>query len=114
VFQEFMTKATEVYGGGNFEIPPGGHFIKINRHTGERLPGNATGKGVVAEYFRDGEEPVFGLAFDGGFAMGSNLPLFEREDGAAQSGTTVNSETGEVVRVPGSRNLGTISSGGLY
>lgn len=114
VFQEFMTKATEVYGGGRFEIPPGGHFIKINRFTGERLPENATGKGVVAEYFRDGEEPVFGLAFDGGFAMGSNLPLFEREDGGAQGGTTVNSETGEVVQVPGNRNLGTISSGGLY
>ncbi|MEM6824146.1 MAG: penicillin-binding transpeptidase domain-containing protein, partial [Pseudomonadota bacterium] len=100
VFQEFMAKATGVHGGGPFDVPPGGRFIKIDRFTGERLPDQASGPGVVAEYFRTGEEPVFGLAFDGGFAMGSNLPLFEREDGT--------------VVVPADRNLSTISGGGLY
>jgi penicillin-binding protein 1A len=37
VFQQFMLKATEKYGGGPFEVPPGGHFIKIDRFTGGRL-----------------------------------------------------------------------------
>ncbi len=101
VFQSFMKSATALYGGGPFNVPPGGRFIKINRYTGERLADNASGEAVVAEYFREGEEPVFGLAFDGGFAMGSNLPLFEPAD------------TGEPQTDIG-RNLGAISSGGLY
>ena len=76
VFQKFMKKAVEKYGGGRFAIPPGGRFIKIDRYNGARLPDYATGDNVVAEYFREGEEPVFGIAFDGGFAMGANLPMF--------------------------------------
>jgi penicillin-binding protein 1A len=117
VFQEFMAKATGIYGGGPFEVPQGGHFIKIDRYTGERLPDDAGGADVVAEFFRDGEEPVFGLAFDGGFAMGSNLPLFQRDDGTAVVGEnteTVTTEDGKTVLVPAEKNLGTISSGGLY
>ncbi len=106
VFQEFMQTATSIYGGGAFDVPPGGRFIKINRFTGERLPNNASGDAVVAEYFRDGEEPVFGVAFDGGFAMGSNLPLFERDDGTLVVRPGSNSTIGN--------RLGTISSGGLY
>ena len=31
VFQEFMTKAVEKYGGGRFEIPAGGRFIPPRR-----------------------------------------------------------------------------------
>ncbi len=119
VFNDFMATATEKYGGGPFEVPEGGRFIKIDRFTGERLPDEAAGENVVAEYFRIGEEPVFGVAFDGGFAMGSNLPLFDPEnpDPAAVQplpSTTVQTGTGEVVQVPANRNLGTISSGGLY
>ncbi|HCE71107.1 MAG TPA: penicillin-binding protein, partial [Ruegeria sp.] len=57
VFQSFMTEAVKKFGGGPFEIPPGGHFIKIDRFTGARLPDDASGEYVVAEYFRDGEEP---------------------------------------------------------
>ncbi|MEM9342741.1 MAG: PBP1A family penicillin-binding protein [Pseudomonadota bacterium] len=113
VFQTFMQQAVAKYGGGRFDIPPGGRFIKINRFTGERLPDGAGGDSVVAEYFRDGEEPVFGLAFDGGFAMGSNLPLFEQQ-AVGVGTTTVRSGSGDVVTIPTTRNLGTISSGGLY
>ena len=113
VFQTFMEKAVEEYGGGPFDVPPGGHFIKINRVTGERLPDEAAGEDVVAEYFRSGEEPVFGLTYDGGFAMGANLPLYTPE-GQERPTATVRSGSGEVVEIPTTRNMGTISSGGLY
>ena len=42
VFQSFMEKAVEKYGGGPFEVPPGGHFIKIDRFSGARLPEDAS------------------------------------------------------------------------
>ncbi|MGJ8583003.1 MAG: penicillin-binding protein 1A [Marinosulfonomonas sp.] len=113
VFNEFMQKATAKYGGGPFEVPPGGHFIKIDRFTGARLPDDASGENVVAEYFRDGEQPVFGLMYDGGFAMGSDLPLFAPEEGGFD-GTTVRTATGETVVVPKKADFGSLSSGGLY
>ncbi|WP_299962440.1 penicillin-binding protein 1A [uncultured Roseobacter sp.] len=112
VFQNFMQEATRKYGGGPFEVPTGGRFIKIDRFTGARLSDDATGEAVVAEYFRDGEAPIFGIAFDGGFAMGQNLPLFE-EVGASQ-GSEVTTSTGESVTVAPKADFGTISSGGLY
>ncbi len=111
VFQSFMTKATEKYGGGPFEVPPGGHFIKIDRFTGGRLPDSASGPNVVAEYFRDGAEPIFGVTYDGGFAMGSNLPLVEEVVG---SGRQVKTSTGGTAVVGPKANFGTVSSGGLY
>ncbi|WP_433988965.1 Penicillin-binding protein 1A (plasmid) [Pseudoseohaeicola sp. NH-UV-7] len=111
VFQEFMTEATAKYGGGQFAIPPGGTFIKIDRFTGARLPNEASGPNVVAEYFRDGEEPIFGLTFDGGFAMGSNLPLFEE---VIESGRQVTTSSGETAVVGPKADFGTVSSGGLY
>jgi len=113
VFNDFMTKATAKYGGGPFEVPPGGHFIKIDRFTGARLPDDASGEYVVAEYFRDGEEPIFGLTYDGGFAMGSNLPLFAPGD-IGDEGNTIETVTGDVVVVPKKADFGTLSSGGLY
>ena len=111
VFNQFMKKATAKYGGGKFELPPGGHFIKIDRFTGARLPNSASGPNVVAEYFRDGEEPLFGIMFDGGFAMGANLPLFTNEGDA---GTQVRTADGEVKVIPKKADFGTLSSGGLY
>lgn len=114
VFDRFMKKATAKYGGGPFEVPPGGHFINIDRFTGARLSDGASGDNVVAEYFRLGEEPVFGVAFDGGFAMGSNLPLFsvgEMDNEDAQ----VRTSSGAVVNVPKKKaTFGSLSSGGLY
>ena len=113
VFQSFMSKAIEKYGSGRFKIPPGGRFIKIDRFSGARLPDNATGDYVVAEYFREGEEPVFGITFDGGFAMGANLPLFtDQELGRPQQQVTTS--TGETVVIPERATVGEISSGGLY
>jgi penicillin-binding protein 1A len=111
VFQRFMSQAIKKFGGGPFEVPPGGHFIKIDRFTGARLSDSASGPNVVAEYFRDGEEPLFGITFDGGFAMGADLPLVEEAGGGAREVTT---STGKKVQVGPKASFGTISSGGLY
>lgn len=111
VFQSFMEKAVEKFGGGPFEIPTGGRFIKIDRFTGARLPDDETGEHVVAELFRDGEEPIFGITFDGGFAMGSDLPLFEEVNQASRRVVT---STGRETTVGPNANFGTLSSGGLY
>jgi penicillin-binding protein 1A len=107
VFEEFMREAIAKYGGGQFAVPPGGYFLKIDRFSGARLPDDASGSNVVAEYFREGQQPVFGVALDGGFAMGANLPLFTREELGA-GGTGGGGGGG------GRADFGTLSSGGLY
>lgn len=112
VFTQFMKKATAKYGGGEFAVPPGGHFIKIDRFSGARLPDSASGPNVVAEYFRDGEDPMFGLAYDGGFAMGNDLDLFKAgEDEDVRELTT---SGGGKAQVGNKASFGSMSSGGLY
>jgi penicillin-binding protein 1A len=115
VFEDFMRVAVEKYGGTRFAVPPGGYFRKVDRFTGAVLPDSATGENVVAEYFREGEDPLAGLGVlvDGGFAMGENLPLFaygETDDGL----TTVTTADGERKSIPKKADYGTLSSGGLY
>jgi penicillin-binding protein 1A len=110
VFQEFMTEAVAKYGGAAFEIPPGGRFIKIDRVTGARLADDAEGANVVAEYFRDGEAPVFGVMFDGGFAMGDDLELY----GSDEQVRDVTTSSGGTGQVGGNSSFGSMSSGGLY
>ena len=112
VFQEFMKEAIKVYGGGKFRVPDGGQFIKIDRFSGARLPDDISGENVVAEYFRDGEEPIFGLNIDGGFAMGSNLPLFDEAVENATQGV-ITSTDGTVTVEPRANEL-TTRAGGLY
>jgi penicillin-binding protein 1A len=112
VFQEFMSEAIKTYGGGAFRVPSGGQFIKIDRFTGARLPDTATGDNVVAEYFREGEEPVFGVTMDGGFAMGADVPLLEEVQAALPKRVT-NSSGGNAI-VGGKASAGALSSGGLY
>ncbi|MBS4009289.1 MAG: penicillin-binding protein, partial [Roseovarius sp.] len=85
---------------------------KIDRFTGARLPDTAEGDNVVAEYFRDGEEPIFGVAYDGGFAMGNDLELFSA--GEREQVQEVTTSTGEKARVGGKASFGSMSSGGLY
>ncbi len=115
VFNRFMQVATEKYGGGPFEVPPGGKFIKIDRFTGARLADDAEGPNVVAEYFRLGQEPIFGVTFDGGFAMGTNLPLFDQAGGSGSAGQEVRNAAGRTVTIPKRKaTFGSMSSGGLY
>ena len=118
VFDAFMEGAVAKYGGGPFEVPPGGHFVKFDRTTGARLPDSAVGDNVVAEYFRDGEDPLFGigdgLVIDGGFAMAGDLPLFAPGEEDAATGSEVQTSTGDSVVVPPRATFGSLSSGGLY
>jgi penicillin-binding protein 1A len=111
VFNEFMSTITEIYGGADFVIPEGGKFIKIDRYSGERLSDDAEGENVVSEFFRDGEEPKFGLTFDGGFAMGSNFTLIKPGESGLRE---IKTSTGDTVVVAPKATLGTLSAGGLY
>jgi penicillin-binding protein 1A len=119
VFNEFMLEAIAEYGGGPFDVPEGGAFFPIDRFTGQRLEEGATGDNVVYELFRAGEEPFFGAQaiIDGGWAMGSDLPLYGRGEGGAGDlgqGQAVTTSIGEEMRVPTQSGFGTLSSGGLY
>ncbi|MCC5991178.1 MAG: PBP1A family penicillin-binding protein [Rhodobacteraceae bacterium] len=126
VFNEFMLEAVKKYGGGRFRVPPGGYFINIDRHSGARLPADATGSHVIAEFFREGVEPIFGLAaiIDGGFALGSDLPMFapgeayeelQREDaGRGQLPDTPETSSSGTPSSAPSASFGTVSTGGLY
>lgn len=118
VFERFMKKAIAKYGGTKFKVPPGGYFRKIDRFTGAVLPDNASGDNVVSEYFREGEDPItsIGVMVDGGFGMGSNLPLFAygETENEASTGNTVTTATGKTKVLPKKADFGTLSSGGLY
>ena len=115
VFQEFMREAVAEFGAGRFAVPDNGRFIRIDRFSGERLNDDATGSHVVAEFFRTGEEPVFGVGalVDGGFAMGAELPLFARDERPAEVDETI--ETGDApAQAEQPAGMGTLSTGGLY
>ncbi len=111
VFQRFMSQAIKKYGGGDFKVPDGCTFINIDRFSGARLSDGASGDNVVSECFREGEEPIFGVTFDGGFAMGADLPLVEEVGRSARQVTT---STGKKAVVGPKASFGTLSSGGLY
>ncbi|MFO7806650.1 MAG: PBP1A family penicillin-binding protein [Paracoccaceae bacterium] len=111
VFNRFMAQAIDQYGGGPFDVPVDCQFIKIDRFSGARLPDSATGDNVIAECFRPGEEPVFGITFDGGFAMSGDLPLV---DEVPRDSSTVTTSTGDSVTVAPRASFGSLSSGGLY
>jgi penicillin-binding protein 1A len=115
VFNDFMQEAVKVYGGGRFRVPEGGYFLKIDRNSGARLSDNASGPNVIAEFFRDGVEPIFGLAaiIDGGFSLGSDLPVFA--PGAAYE-ELQRDDAGRGTPPPagGGASFGTVSTGGLY
>ena len=111
VFNEFMSEAIKQYGGGPFDTPADCQFIKIDRLSGARLPDSAGGDNVIAECFRPGEEPVFGITFDGGFAMGGDLTLFDEVSRQTRQITT---STGQTTTVGPRATFGSLSSGGLY
>ncbi|SFR37140.1 penicillin-binding protein 1A [Yoonia tamlensis] len=111
VFNRFMSDAIEVYGAGPFHVPESCQFINIDRYSGARLPDGVSGENVIAECFRPGEEPLFGIMFDGGFAMAGDLPLFDEVPRTAREVTT---STGETATVGPKATFGTLSTGGLY
>ena len=77
VFTEFMEVALKDHGSFRRQQPPGTVFVKIDRYTGQRVPDDAGGDQIVAELFRNGEQPPvggFGTYVDGGFAMDPAVP----------------------------------------
>ena len=112
VFQRFMSKAVQKYGGGKFRVPDGCEFIKIDRFSGARLSSGASGNNVVSECFREGEIIDFGLTFDGGFAMGADLPLVEEVGGPTIKQVTTSS--GKKAVVGKKAKIGDVIGGGLY
>ena len=112
VFNRFMEMAIERYGAGEFVVPDNGTFININRFTGARLQEDAEGDHVVAEFFRGGSEPIFGVAFDGGFQVSGNMPMFE--EGETEEMQQVITSTGKTITVAPQASFGSLSSGGLY
>ncbi|MFQ1700988.1 penicillin-binding protein 1A [Loktanella agnita] len=111
VVNRFLGDAIDRYGAAPFAVPGACQFINIDRFTGARLSNDAFGDNVVAECFRPGEEPLFGITFDGGFAMASDLPLV---DEVPRSSRQVTTSTGETATVGPRASFGTLSSGGLY
>ena len=117
VFAKFMRQAIEKYGASEFAVPPGGTFVNIDRFTGARLGEGASGDNVVAEYFRQNEEPSFGVAavtIDGGFPLSADLPRYARGESAEEAPRQVTTSAGRKVTVAPRASFGTISSGGLY
>ncbi len=112
VFQRFMSKAVQKYGGGKFAVPDGCEFIKIDRFSGARLSSDASGNNVVSECFRKGEFIEFGLTFDGGFVMGADLPLVEGVGGPTIKQVTTSS--GKKAVVGKKAKIGDVIGGGLY
>ena len=97
-----------------FPLPPGGHFVKIDRGTGQRLPDYAEGSNVQAEYVRDGQDLMvgaYGEMVDGGWKMGADVPLFEGVSQAAVERVQVGGQTRVLPKNP---SMGSMSSGGLY
>jgi penicillin-binding protein 1A len=111
VFTQFMQKAVQKYGGGEFKAPEECSFIKIDRFSGARLSDGASGDNVVSECFREGEETIFGIQFDGGFAISGSFDLINPGQGSAKEVTT---STGKKAVVGEKAGFGTLSSGGLY
>lgn len=113
VFNEFMKEAVKEFGGTAFKVPPGGHFVNIDRFSGAILGPDAKGDNVIAEYFRDGQD-LSGLGLvDGGFGRAdpATLPLFTS---ARDGGQAVTTSTGKKKVIPKKADFGTLSSGGLY
>ncbi|MDT1063822.1 PBP1A family penicillin-binding protein [Paracoccus sp. CPCC 101403] len=113
VFNEFMKEAIKEYGGTQFRVPPGGHFVNIDRFSGAILGPDAKGDNVIAEYFRDGQD-LSGLGLvDGGFERvdPAVLPLYSQ---GGDQGSAVTTSTGRKKVIPKKADFGTLSSGGLY
>ncbi|MDO5620494.1 MAG: PBP1A family penicillin-binding protein [Paracoccus sp. (in: a-proteobacteria)] len=117
VFNAFMRQAVKEYGGTAFKVPPGGHWIKIDRHTGQRLSADASGDNVISEYFRDGSDPDWNamLVVSGGFdGSPSSSMVLPDQIRAPEQAREVTTSIGQKKVIPKQADFGTMSSGGLY
>ena len=113
VFNAFMQKAVKRFGGSKFAVPPGGHWVKIDRLTGQRLDDSASGDNVISEYFRDGTDPDWmAPVIVGGF--GDDTSRLPWAAPTAERASAVTTSSGRRTVIPKKADFGTISSGGLY
>jgi penicillin-binding protein 1A len=115
IFVEFIKTAMAGQGPVTWPVPPGGTFVKIDRHTGQRLPDYAEGSNVQSEYIRDGQETVvggYGRTVDAGWKMGADVPLFDSVQNSPQIERV--RVRGQTRALPSNPSLGSMSSGGLY
>jgi penicillin-binding protein 1A len=115
IFVEFIKEAMRGQGPAKFPLPPGGHFVNIDRHTGQRLPDYAEGANVQAEYIRDGQDLMvggYGRTVDAGWKMGADVPLFDSVRNSPQIEQV--RVRGQTRALPSNPSLGSMSSGGLY
>ena len=112
VFESFMRDAIKRFGGQEFRVPEGGRFIKIDRETGLPLPDDATDDNVVAEFFRDGDEPIFGVTIDDGLNIAESYKRFQ--SGQKEVVKQVQTSTGKTVNIAPKATFGSLSSGGQY
>jgi penicillin-binding protein 1A len=117
VFQAFMEQAVKKYGGTAFKVPPGGHFVNIDRFTGANvwMMRLATCAGRI---FPRRQDP-----FRAGYA--GRWRLCDGPEPAAAAFAEANMagmraarrsppRTGERKVIPKKADFGTVSSGGLY
>ena len=116
IFVEFIKKAMDGQGPVSWPVPPGGHFIKIDRHTGQRLGGRCQRRQRAGGVHprrpgADGRR----LRRDGGRRAGRWAPTCRCSRTCAtrrrSSGCTVR---GQTRALPSNPSLGSMSSGGLY
>ena len=112
VFARFMEQAISRFGAAEFVIPEGGVFINIDRFNGARLDEDAQGENVVSEYFREDDLPIFGVAYDGGFAVTAGQSLIAQDE--EQQTDVAADEMGRTEKEDPKASFGSISSGGLY
>ena len=112
VFESFMRDAIKRFGGQEFRVPEGGRFIKIDRETGLPLPDDANDDNVVAEFFRDGDEPIFGVTIDDGLNIAESYKRFQ--SGQKEVVKQVQTSTGKTVNIAPKATFGSLSSGGQY
>ncbi|TYO88502.1 penicillin-binding protein 1A [Oceanicella actignis] len=127
VFQEFMEAAMRDRPKLDFKPPRDAVLVKIDRHTGVRLPDEAEGPEVVVEAFRSDQVPQIG-AFTGGAVVGEgvfgftpdggDLPMRAEEDAPAPppSGAPGSAApgAGQDARPAPPRPAAGFGSGGLY
>ncbi|MEL6432627.1 MAG: PBP1A family penicillin-binding protein, partial [Pseudomonadota bacterium] len=111
VFQSFMENALQKYGASEFKVPDSCQFIQIDRYSGARIAADSGGN-AVAECFRGGEDVIFGVLFDGGFAMGGDFARFA--EGDAEVVRDVETSTGQTGQVGQKSSFENLSTGGLY
>ncbi len=114
VFTQFMQKAVQKYGGGDFRVPDNCSFVNIDRFSGARLREGAGGPNVVSECFREEDllDGIFGIQLDGGFAISGSFDLIRPEGGGIAREVTTSD--GRKAVVGPKAGFGTLSSGGLY